>query len=326
MQSITAADMSIIKKSETQLANVLRVRQVDDIAHLLSHVTVTRLMAAEPQPAGTPNGTDLTDILNNAVKLPSATSIATVPTTPDTAMYQMLGQVQTLDSYISLLTAFCVYNEHPEPYDITTPGGASAFARAWPRWRSYVVTGGSVKALAGYLPVGSIVAQSFSKQVRSADLHLEFLSALFGGFSFPKAAMAQLDSILTNVAAKLGSASISFESQDATLDHFLSYYYFATVAGTGGDGQPPAMYVAKVRTFFMHIDQSSWKLAVGKSSVQKFNFHMNYFDMDTTMNSALVAGDMATINATIQTLTGQTAKEVNALMKLQAIKADPQKS
>jgi hypothetical protein len=324
MQSITAADRSIISKSETQLAHFIRVRQQETSAHLLA--PTTRRLAAEPPPAGAPGSTDLTSILNNAVKVPSTTSIATVPTTPDTTMYQMLGQVQTLDSYISLLTAFCVYNEHPAPYDISNKDQASAFARAMAKWRNYVITGGTVKALAGYLPVGSVIAQSYSKEVMSVDLHLEFLSELFGGFNFPKAVLGELDSILTKVVAQLGNVQLSFESESATLDHFLTYFYFATVAGTGGEGQPPAMYVAKIRTFFMHIDQASWKVAVGKSSAQKFNFHMNYYDMDTTMNSALVSTDMATINATIQTLTGQTAQQVNKLMNMQAVHADPQKS
>lgn len=324
MQSITAAERTIITQSEAQLGHFLRVQLQQSSAHLLRPRAV--MLAAGDPPAGTPSSTDLTAILNNAVQVPSTTSIATVPTTPDTGMYQMLGQVQTLDSYISLLTAFCVYNEHPEPYDISNSAQASAFARAMAKWRNYVITGGTVKALAGYLPVGSIVAQSYSKEVFSADLHLEFLSELFGAFSFPKAAMTELDGILTKVVAQLGNVKMSFESEDSTLDHFLTYYYFATVSGTGGEGQPPAMYVAKIRTFFMHIDQSSWKVAVGKSSAQKFKFNMNYYDMDTTMNSGLVSTDMATINSTIQTLTGQTAAQVNKLMNMQAVHADPQKS
>ncbi len=322
MQAMTVAELSILSKSQAQLSHHIKVAHQTISAHLLSPKLT--LLAAEPPPAGTPSTTDLNDILNNAVKAPGTTSIATVPNTPDTAMYQMLGQVQTLDSYISLLTAYCVYNEHPEPYDITKGDQASAFARAMGKWRNFVITGGAVKALAGYLPVSSIVSQSFSRQVTSADLHLEFLTALFGAFGLPAAAMAELDSILTKVVGNLGSLKLSFESQSASLDHFLTYFYFATVPGTGGTGQPPAMYVAKVRTFFLHIDQATWKASIGKSSVQRFQFNMNYFDMDTTMNGGLVANDMTAINKSIQTATGQTAAEVNKLMNMQAVHADPQ--
>jgi hypothetical protein len=322
MQSITAADLDILTKSQAQLSHFILAAYRAGSSHLLApHAT----LRAEQAPAGTPSSTDLNDILNNAVKAPGTTSVATVPNTPDNAMYQMLGQIQTLDSYISLLTAFCIYNEHPGPYDITRPDQASAFTRAMAKWRNYVITGGSVKAMAGYLPVTSIVSQNFSRQVTSADLHLEFLGELFGGFALPKAAMVELDSILTKVMRQLGSLQISFESQSATLDHFLTYYYFATVPGTGDPGQPPAMYIAKVRTFFLHIDQSTWKATLGKSSVQHFQFNMNYFDMDTVMNPSLVANDMNAINTTIQTLTGQTAAQVNKLMNMQAVHADPQK-
>ncbi len=319
-ESIAASDLNILNKSESQLSRAIFTAQRSYSAHLMG---AQKVLAAAP--AGAPPSTDLNDILNNAVQAPGTTSITTVPNTPDTMMYQLLGQVQTLDSYISLLTAYCVYNEHPAPYDISKPADASAFTRAMAKWRNYVTTGGNVKALAGYLPVSSIVTQSYSKEVTSLDLHLEFLSELFGSFSFPEATIKQLDGILTKVVAQLGNLKVSFESENATLDQFLTFYYFSTVAGTGGKNQPPAMYVAKVRTFYLQINQKSWKVAVGKSSVARFQFNMNYFDMDTTMNSGLVASDMSAINSSIQTLTGQTAAQLNKLMNMQAVRADPQK-
>ena len=53
---------------------------------------------------------------------------------------------------------------------------------------------------------------------------------------------------------------------------------------------------------------------------------MNYFDMDTTMNSGYVANDMTAINSTIKNLSGKTESEINKLMNMQAIHADPQKA
>lgn len=324
MNTMNDQEINILNASVQRLTHFITAAHQTQSAHLLG--PNVRALAAGPPPAGTPSTTDLNDILNNVVKAPSTSSIVTVPNAPDPTMYQMLGQVQTLDSYISLLMAFCLYNEHPTPYDITIPAQASAFVRATSKWRNYVITGGAVKAMAGYLPVGTITTQSFSKTVASADLHLEFLTGIFGDFGLPTDVMKQLDSILTKVVAKLGDLKLSFESQSTTLDHFLTYYYFGTVPGTGGDGGPPAMYVAKVRTFFLHIDQSSWKASIGKSSVNKFSFNMNYFDMATTMNAGLVANDMTAINSTIQTLTSKTSTEVNTLMNMQAIRADPQKA
>ena len=317
-------ELEILNRASAQMAHFVTASHREKNANLLgAHF---RMAAPAAAPAGSPETTDLDKILNNAVDLPGTTSIATVPKQPNNDNLQMLSQVQTLDSYISLLTAFSIYNEHPEPYDITDPKQAAAFTKANAKWRNYVITGGTVKAMAGYLPVGSIVSQSYTKSVTSADLHLEFLGELFKDFSFPQAALTQLDGILTKVVAKLGHVSLSFEKQSDTLDHFLTYYYFSTVPGTGGENGPPAMYVPKVRTFYLHIDQSSWKAAVGKSSVSKFKFDMSFYDMTTTMNTGLVAKDMDVINSTIEKLSGNTAAEVKTLMNMQAIKADPQEA
>src|SRR4028118_1358416 len=166
MQSITAAELKILSKSQTQLSHFIASAHQTNSAHLLAPRVA--LLAEQAPPAGAPSTTDLDGILNNVVKAPGTTSVATVPNTPDTAMYQMLGQVQTLDSYISLLMAFCIYNEHPEPYNIALPDQASAFTQATAKWRNYVITGGAVKAMAGYLPVGSIVSQSFSQEANTA--------------------------------------------------------------------------------------------------------------------------------------------------------------
>jgi hypothetical protein len=320
------SELSILNKSVAQLTHFITAAYQTYNSHLLGADLV--MLADAPAPAGTPDTTNLNDILNSVVQAPGTTSIATVPTTPDTSMYQMLSQVQTLDSYISLLTAFSVYNEHPTPYDITKPDQASAFTQAVAKWRSYVITGGTVRAMAGYLPIGQITAQSYNKSVTNTELHVGLLDTLFGGFSLPDSAKKELDSILTNVVAKLGNFQVSIDTQGQTLDHFITYYYFSTVEGTGGTTGIPAMYVPKVRTFYLHIDQNSWKssVSVGKSSVSAthFDFNMNYLDMNTTMNPALVATDMTAINGTIQKLTGKTAAEVNTSMNMQAIHADPQ--
>ena len=322
--TLNDSELSILNKSLDQLTHSITTAHLTQSSHLLTKSA--RAQAAEPPPSGTPPTTNLNDILNNAVKAPGTTSIATVPNTPDSTMLQMLSQVQTLDSYISLLTGFCVYNERPTPYDITKPKEASLFTQAEAKWRNYVITGGAVKAMTGYLPIGTITSQSFSKEVVSADLHLEFLTELFGSFSLPDAAKQQLDGILSKVFEKLGKLNLSFETQSSTLDHFITYYYFSTVAGTGGTTDIPAMYVPNVRTFYLKITQESWKVTVGKSSASKLKFNMNYFDMTTKMNPGLVANDMTAINGAIQKLTSHTADEINKLMNMQAISADPQKA
>ena len=321
MKKMNDFEKSILNTSAAQITQSITVSH-----HTLNSNLVgsrAAVMVDSEATDGAPDTTSLNDILNNAVQLPATTSIASVPNEPNVNMYQMLSQVQTLDSYISLLTAYSVYNEHPEPYDITKPKEASAFTQAMAKWRNFVITGGAVKAMAGYLPVGSITTQSYTKRVLSADLHPEFLGVLFGAFGFPEAAMGELEGILQGVVSKLENLKLSFSEETETLDHFLTYYYFSTVHGTGGDTGIPAMYVPKVRTFYLNIDQSSYKAAVGKSSANYLNFSMTYYDMDTTMSPQLVANDSVAIDTTIQTLTGQTAADVKKLMNMKAVHTDP---
>jgi hypothetical protein len=339
---VNQKDLDILNLSARQFATVMSASHQTRVQSLLGpRAFALDASATPPAPSaaaatpGAPDPTSLTNILNSVIKAPGTTSIATAPTAapdpsnpadPNNALYALLAQIQTLDSYISVLTAFCIYNEHPAPYDITDHNQATAFIQAQAKWRNYVLTGGTVKALAAYLPVGEISQSSMSKEVTSADLHLEFLGTLFGSFGFSGAATKQLDGILTSVTDTLKNLSGSFESESQTMDHLLSYYYFETVQGTGGDTGIPALYKANMRMFYMHIDQSSWKVSIGKSSVEHFKFDMNYYDMTTTMAAPLVAADMPTINSSIQTLTGQDSDTINKLMNMKAITAPPQNS
>ena len=104
MKTRNDSELSILNASVKSLTHSITAAHQTRNVYLVGRKV--RMLAAEPAPAGTPSSTDLNAILNNAVEAPSTTSIAAVPTTLDTAMYQMLGQVQTLDSYISLLAAF----------------------------------------------------------------------------------------------------------------------------------------------------------------------------------------------------------------------------
>jgi hypothetical protein len=318
---MTTPETQILELAEQQFAQAMASSRHSIVKSRFANFAV----ADPPAPAaGTPDPASLTNILNSVVTAPATSSVASVPSTPDTMMYQLLAQIQTLDSYIQILTAFCLYNDHPAPYDITDPVQATQFTQAMAKWRNYVTTGGTVKALAAFLPVGEISTQTMSKNVTTVDLHADLLSSLFGGFGFSPSTMNELDSILTNLANSLADLSMKFESASETVDHFLTYYYFGTVQGTGGENQPPALYDVKLRTFYLHIDQSSWKASLGKSTVTEFSFNMNWFQMDTTMNSTLVAANMDAINSSIQTLSGQDATAINKLMNMKAVHADPQ--
>lgn len=331
--TINTRDQDILNLSVLQFESTQRNEHMKHAASLIGRSAVFALQDTPPTPpTQAPSSTSLTDMLNSVISAPGMSSIATAPpvapnpsdpTDPNNSLYALLAQIQTLDSYISVLTAFCIYNEHPAPYDISVPSESTAFIKAQAKWRNYVLTGGTVKALAAYLPVTEISSQSMSKKVESGNLHLEFLQELFGDFGFSGSATKQMDGILTNITKTLANLNGSFESASETMDHLLSYYYFELVQGTGGTTGIPALYAVKMRLFYLQIDQSSWKISIGKSSAEEIQFNMNYTDMTTSMAAPLVAANMTNINSSIQTLTGQDAAAVNKLMNMQAITSPP---
>lgn len=317
---VTTKEKANLKLADQQFEHMKVMALRDQLSDMFVIKPSRGLLGGALQaPAATaPDPSSLNDILNSAITAPGTTSIASVPNAPNQNDLSLLQQVQTLDSYISILTAFCVYNHHPAPYDITDKVQASEFTQAVAKYRNYVTTGGIVKALAAYLPIRSSKAQSLSKSTTSADIHVDLLAAMFAGFNLPAAALTQLDAILTGVVGNLKSLSLKFESTNQTLDHFLTYYYFKKVTGM------PSLHEVHVRMFYLKVNQKSWEASIGKSSIQHFTFDMNYIDIDCGMSSALVQNDMSSIIASIKKLTGKDQAAINKLMNMKAIRTDPQ--
>jgi hypothetical protein len=313
--SITEAEQLVLEKSVRQLRGQLDYAGWTAVSHLSRGMPTLRDGAA-----GAPDSGSLNDLLNGVVKTPGATSIVVAPEKGDiSSAYNVLMQVQTLDSLISVLTAYCIYNEHPEPYDTSKPEEASAFIRATAKWRNYVISGGNVKALASYLTLSSSTSQTLEKNLTSGNLHLEFLGALFADFNFPAKVLSQLDGILTRVFEKLSSINFSFENQTDTFDHVITMYSIEKLEIEGGSSADPALYVPKMRVFYLKIDRKTWQVTILKSDVQNLNFKMSYFDAIYSVNSAVVASQIQNINQTIATLTGKTTSEINQVMNMQAV-------
>lgn len=267
-------------------------------------------------PAGTPTPAELTNILSNALNAPGTTSIVEIDTNAPALQIQlMFDPIQSLDSYIMVLAALCVYNEHPSPYDISIPSDATAFILALAKWRYYAITNtSSDNTIYSSMPWESITQHSFSKNMTSADLHSEFLAELFGTFALPEYVMGQLDGILTSVFAQLKSLSLSFESQNQTLDHFLTYYYFEKVE----DPNMQTYYSPQIRTFYLQIDQQTWEASNQKSSASDFNFNMVYYQMESGLNIFPVA-EYEELSSCIQLICGQSPEEISSLVNMQPV-------
>lgn len=203
----------------------------------------------------------------DSVKAPGATSIVAVPDALSKEDLQNLQDIQLLDAYISATASLVMYKANPNGWNLADPASAADYTQKLANAKFRVMTEG----LGGALSNHSSSASSFSKETTSADFHLDFLNGLFAGFGFGTQAMKELDGILTNVANSLRDLKASWSTTSATIDHLVCFHYFDMEDGLG-------IKMPYIRVFYMHIDQSSWNLSIGKSSINKFTFHMGYDD------------------------------------------------
>lgn len=265
--------------------------------------------------AEAPSKDGLNSLLNSVGTAPGATTVVTVPAAPASGDVALIQNVQTLDSYIATLTALVMYNNHPAPYDLSDKQQAAQFVIDLANARNFVVTGGTVKAIPMYLPMGQATTQSFNKTVSSADLHLEVLTALFGFLNLPSGVVTELDAVLTEIADSLKNLQLSFTTQTQTLNHFVSFYYLTPVPGTN-----PPVNQMNVEFIYLQLAQSSWKASVGKSTVSYFTLDMTTTRTTATMSAGIVAANSANIVNSLMSLTGNDAKTISDMTKMKGVK------
>lgn len=261
--------------------------------------------------AGAPDKNDLDARLKAAGTAPGATSIVTVPAAPVSGDIALVQNVQTLDSYIALITALVMYQNHPTMYDLSNKRQAAQFVIDLANTRNSVLSG-RVGSIPAYLPMGEATTQSFNKSTTTVDLHVDLLNALFGALSLPSSVLSELDGILTEIASSLANLQLSFTTQTQTLNHFVSFYYLTPVPGSN-----PPINQMNVEFIYLQLDQSSWQASVsaGKSSSTVSNFTLNMTTTRTTatMSAGIVAADTQKIVNTIENLT--SAQDADTISK-----------
>jgi hypothetical protein len=275
-----------------------------------------RVMASAAAMAATdddPPPGNIMDVINKHKQAPGSTSVVAVPPSLSDADLQNLNDIVLLDTYASVAGASYYYKLNPKGPDITTPDGAAAFTRAFANARFRILTQG----LPGVLSLQNTVATSFHKDTTSVDLHMEFLGQMFGSFGFTPETMKELDGVMTNVVNSLQSLQASWSDQSQTLDHLISCYYFEPVMGI--DAKVP-----KIRLFYLHVDQRSWTLSVGKSSVAHFEFNMNYEDSLFSMSLTQIAQSRQTIQDQVTVMTGQSLDSIRELLAASAVQDNKQ--
>lgn len=306
-RSATSAE-AILENAGTQ-ASIQRTYQFFGI-----EPNLTATATSAPAGASTPSQGNLNALLNGVGTAPGASTIVTVPSTPASGDIALVQNVQTLDSYIAVLTALVMYNNHPAAYDLSNPQDAAQFVIDLANARNFVISGGTVKAIPMYLSMSEATTQSFNKTTTSADLHMDLLAALFATLNLPAAVLTELDGILTEIAGSLQSLQLSFTTQTQTLDHFVSFYYLTPVPGSN-----PPINQMNVEFIFLQLAQSSWKASVGKSSVSSFTLNMTTTRTTCTMNSGIVAGNSAAIVSSLMSLTGNDASTISEMTKMKGV-------
>lgn len=292
------------------LDEVLSTFRSHDRVILLGTGGVAQARAMAGLAADDPAPQSLADMLKTeATQAPASTSVAAVPPAISAQEMQSLNDILLLNTYVSVASMRYLYQINPKGWDITDKAQAADFTRQAANAKFRILTDG----MGGFLSLNTSSARSMSKSVTSADLHFEFLSELFAGFDFPPAAMAELDSILTSVTKTLGELKMSWSDQSQTLDHMIFVFYFEEVAGLN-------YKLPRMRLFYLHIDQSSWEAAVGKSSVKHFQFNMNYADNVYMMDPNSVESQRDAIQKLITKLTNQSLEAIDALTSPKVVK------
>lgn len=236
------------------------------------------------------DGNSFNNLLDSVSKAPPSTSLVLNPNTPDTPgtnYTAQMGDAMLMESLVGVGAAQKMLDIQKD-WPISDGKSAELFIQAYANQKN-----NAFLQLAAFLPNETATQQTFTKETSTATFHLDFLGALFKGFSLGTAAMGEIDNILTNVTASLANLSLESSSESMTMDHLLTIYFFEDVAGLDG------VKVVKMRNMYMHVDQASFQWASGKSSGTTFTFHMSYFDSTFGVNTELITSNRAKIVETI---------------------------
>ncbi|OED42097.1 hypothetical protein AB833_08020 [Chromatiales bacterium (ex Bugula neritina AB1)] len=253
----------------------------------------------------------LDDLLKDSKKAPTNTKIAVVPKQPNDSDLSSLRNIRLLEAYISASTSAILYKNNPKGWDIGNPAEAADFITKSADTQFRVITQG----LPSVLNFGPAVSQSFNKQVTTADLHFEFLNGLFADFNFSKDILSELDGVLNKVRDSLEALKLSWSDQTQTLNHLVSFHYPVKVMNT-------ELNDWKLRLFYLQVNQHSWRVSVGKSSIGKVDFKMNYFDYVSNFNDGQFERNQDTIQNYIDSLTKQGFEAIEKLTTPVAVKTD----
>ena len=233
---------------------------------------------------------------------------------------KQLRNIQLLSTFANAYGMKLLYDDRKDmPFDFGNAEEKGEFTRCAANKIHYVIT----KLMATFLPLTEAQDMEMEQDFNQRTFHNDFLTQLFGSFSFGKETTKQLDQVLTSVFKNLSGIKSSESSEKATLDHLVYMYYFENVPGL----EEEKIKVAKLRLFYLTIDAKSWHHIVktGKNSTAEnegFKFKMTYHDFKFNMNEEQVENNRPGIENAIKKVSDKNFEDISRLYTPAVVKDD----
>ncbi|CAG8711194.1 9774_t:CDS:1 [Funneliformis caledonium] len=138
----------------------------------------------------------------------------------------------------------------------------------------------------------------FEDTTTSVELHLSLLKELFASFKFKPDVTQQLDSILTFVGDNLKSLGLNWRETKQNIGFFTNVFYVES-------GK------IKLRAFYLHIENESWSVHIGKSAVAgREKFAMDYDDLLFNLSDGGMADNREFMKGIIDKITSGGRQDI----------------
>lgn len=259
----------------------------------------------------------------NEGRVPMPQNVTILPPYDEASAAQNYQYLVEMSSIVALYTAIWNANArtkrgHPDPYNISVASEAAQAFADMADSAYNIMTG----PLAGFFNFSAGTQTTFSKSMSKTEVHLEFLSEIFQGFSLTKPALAQLDGILTNFVSSLKTVGVETGDTNNTVDQTLRINQVIRLNIAGDDGEPIYVYQPRTRIVYMHIDGNTYSWASNKADHTSQTFNMRYVvvDCDLNVNKYLASKDK--LDAVFSKLTGQNLLEYGKKINPAPVKSD----
>ncbi|RIA86138.1 hypothetical protein C1645_829759 [Glomus cerebriforme] len=198
--------------------------------------------------------TDLIKFLKEKEKkIPVVVNIFAIPSNLFKLEEENKKNLELLSLFISLLSSVQIYNGRPssEWPDISKPEIVIDYMKLKSQTFFELIT--KRKLFAMILPEESHASDHFEDTSTTIDIHISILKKLFKSFRFPSSTISELDTILLLLINQLNSLKLDWqEAKQKKPSLFSNTFYFDS------DG-------AKLRAFYLTIDNESWSIFIEKA-------------------------------------------------------------